>query len=152
MGLIVAFDPGGTTGWAAYLEADTHLVTPTPRFDCGQLGPEPHHKELFNKLTLNVPKTVITESFEFRQSDVNRTKINLISREYIGVMRLWSDIHPWAGFYQQTPSQAKALISNEWIKALDLWKPGQRHAMDAMRHLLWYLVNKQGHKELVPRL
>ncbi len=140
---LMALDPGGTTGWAK--------VTSLPdinelEFTHGQLGPHEHHTELYDHLEIHSPYTVICESFEFRQmgSDTKK-KVELISREYIGVTKLYCsyfNVH----LEFQTASTAKALIPDKGpaqdvkLKQLGLYVPGAKHARDAYRHLLRYMV------------
>src|SRR5687767_4243289 len=91
---IVALDPGGTTGWAMWQDEPMSMhSSPWNHFNAGQIGPEEHHLDLYAHLEhLHVSDfTVISESFEFRQNqvDANRRGINLMSREYIGVTKLF---------------------------------------------------------------
>lgn len=41
----------------------------------------------------------------------------------------------------QMPSQAKGFVHDANIKKLGLWFPGKRHGMDALRHVLFYLIH-----------
>jgi hypothetical protein len=51
----------------------------------------------------------------------------------------------------QTPAQAKGFVKDANLKKLGVWFPGQRHAMDAMRHLTFWMVNKEGRKDLLTK-
>lgn len=153
---ILAFDPGGSTGWA-YAAAQQLNTMEDITFDCGHLGPEEHHIELWNFLTSQVPLEgfdapleIVCESFEFRQqTDPHKTKskVELISKEYIGIIKLFAaraDLP--LTFY--TASAAKHLVpdkgpeSNVRLKQLGWYRPVTHwvHAMDATRHLLRYMV------------
>jgi hypothetical protein len=37
---------------------------------------------------------------------------------------------------RQTPSAAKKFVPDSQLKRLGLWKPGQDHARDAIRHMI----------------
>jgi hypothetical protein len=133
---IIALDPGGTTGWATATEDGG-----TTSYNCGQIGPNVHHSQLYTFLELqhsSKSDCVVYESFEFRQG-AQRANLNLMSREYIGVIRLFEQERRVATFHQ-TAAQAKGLVSDTKIKKLDLWYPGWQHAMDAFRHLLYFIV------------
>ncbi len=145
---LLALDPGGTTGWAKVTNRYTsegfdphHLV-----FSSGQVGPHEHHKELYKLMHTHDCVTVICESFEFRQmGEDTKKKVELISREYIGVAKLWCD--QWdRDIVFQTASTAKALIPDKGpeadrkLKQLGLYVPGQKHARDAYRHLIRYML------------
>jgi hypothetical protein len=113
---VIALDPGGTTGWATYDGNE---------YKCGQLGPD---------------FIVVTESFQYRQGKW-RPNVSLMSREYIGVTKLFcaNNVHDYV---EQTAAQAKALVTDDKVKAMGLWHTGWPHAMDATRHLLFYLVTQ----------
>lgn len=148
---VIAFDPGGTTGWASY----SALQMPdgsffNERFDCGQLGPKEHHKELYDLLLMQRVSEyhVVSESFEFRNRA--RDGLVLISKEYIGVMKLFA-AESEVPLVMQTAAMGKGFISDSKIMRAQLWHPGWRHAMDATRHLLYYLVTRQNRMDLVEK-
>lgn len=146
--VLMAFDPGGTTGVAILNLTGLESGIPTPSL--AQLGPHQHHLELWDALNEYRPTHVIFESFEFR----NRTRDNLelISRDYIGVITLWSELNP-ARLYKQSAAQAKGFIkdsgpnANLPIKRLGWYAPGKKHAMDAVRHLTYFLINGPHHDQ-----
>jgi hypothetical protein len=161
---IIALDPGGTTGWATYTaermdndEGDSEYYD--EKWFQGQLeGPE-HHRRLYDLLEWQRVQEyhVVCESFEFRNLDRrDRDNIVLVSREYIGVTKLYC-MNEQVPLTMQTASLAKGFLpdkgphANKKIKAADLWKPGWPHAMDATRHLLYYLVQRENRLDLVER-
>lgn len=142
---IVSLDPGGTTGWVTW----TSPAKGPEEFTCGQFGPDEHHKRLFSFLEdQHIHQTVVVcESFEFRQNR-QRDNINLMSREYIGVTKLFGQERNVPVVFQ-TAGAAKAFVTDQKIKAMGLWAPGYKHAMDAMRHLITYMVQKQERYDLI---
>lgn len=157
---IIALDPGGTTGWAMwtkmynYVPGSGQYLGEDDKFSWGQLGPHEHHEELFALLEhMHVQEyTIVCESFEFRQYR-QRENINLMSREYIGVVKLFrqqrSEIASFSPVVFQTAGQAKGFVSDEKLKAIDLYPSGQKHARDALRHLIYYMVNKRKRYDIV---
>lgn len=147
---IVALDPGGTTGWAMWqdrpLMEDAGLWN---YFTIGQMGPEPHHEDLYASLELwHVSDyTIVCESFEFRQGK-QRHNIVLDSKEYIGVVKLLQQQRNIPVVFQ-TAALGKGFVTDDKLKVMGLWYPGKKHAMDAMRHLIYYMVTKRGHKDLI---
>lgn len=161
---VIGLDPGGTTGWATYTAEyipNPNTTGPADRYEfhseewaCGQLGPGPHHDALWSFLELQaVSQTVIAcESFEFRQGK-QRAGIVLDSCEYIGIVKLFVEQRQRSlpnnfrmDLVMKTAGQAKSFITDDKIKKLGLWYPGHRHAMDAYRHLLHFLlINEQRH-------
>lgn len=142
---IIALDPGGTTGWAAYtaerMEAEKGKYEYyAEKFTCGQIDAQEHHLQLYNMLGLMQTQVyhVVTESFEYRNRA--RPGLELISREYIGVTKLFCADRQ-VTFHKQTAAMGKGFVKDENIKKLGLWSPGFKHAMDAYRHLLYYMIN-----------
>ena len=144
---ILALDPGGTTGFKIWSDE--------VGFVGGQLinghMKDGHHEELWSMLNNLYPTVVIYEAFEYR----NRARAGLVldSREYIGIIRLWGEITDGAVLVKQTASQAKGFVNDAILKKGSLWVPGNPHENDAMRHLVYYLVNgKHGLTELRTKL
>lgn len=153
---IISGDPGGTTG-LAICTYDPDFLEDQLSFTGMQLGPGKHHFELYKELLgmSNFDDSaidVVCESFEFRQpkaGEDGKRKVELISREYIGVFELFTQ-YLGLRLHMQTASTAKAFIpdkpnhpeQNVKLKKLGLWVPGDngKHAMDAYRHLLRYMV------------
>lgn len=144
---VLAFDPGGTTGWASMVFYQGAGVGGGDHFEwgCGQFGPFKQHRDLFQFLKLQEPDVVIYERFDKRAN----LGAEFMSIEYIGVIKLHCqrvfqpDIYGQRVF-EQSSSQAKGFWTDDKLKKLDLWKPGMKHAMDARRHLLyWMMQNNQ---------
>lgn len=128
--MILALDPGGTTGLAWIRDVKDKVVCSL------QVGPYEHHSELWDFLTVNAPEHIVCESFTYRNG---LAKADLIPVEYIGVIRLWCE-RKERPMTMQTPSMAKKFFDDKKVKAAGLWKPSMPHAMDAVRHLLYYIT------------
>lgn len=137
---VLAFDPGGSSGWALCTFDDDDY-----KFDGGTLQIDDHHQQLRDLITNCHPDIVIYEAFEFRQkahSDY-RKGLNLISREYIGVIRLTcQDLHI------TTRQQPAAYKDTNLVREANLEKLGilrrplypNRHYHDAAAHLVHYMI------------
>jgi hypothetical protein len=167
---IVAFDPGGTTGWAfvitdAYTGTLGQLVAPNAKWirddywQRGQLGGE-HHQALEAFLDRIMPDIIVCEDFKYRQRAPGSIRMNveLDSVEYIGVIKLWVQKRQRKfGFQTELVMQpasvcnGKRLVTDKLITKLGLWVPGQRHAMDATEHLVYYMITEQSRTDLIPR-
>jgi hypothetical protein len=132
----IALDPGGSTGFTQF----THREDGQHEWERQTLGPDKHHLALWELLTERDPDVVICESFEHRP---HLPKAVLISREYIGVCELFNQAHPQIPLIMQTPAQAKHFWTQDKIEKLGLWIPSAPHAMDATRHMLYFLTFNQ---------
>lgn len=154
---VVALDPGGTTGWAAYqaerlwnpLEERFEYVNES--FSSGQLGPGDHHNEL--DILLGHLHTqdyhIISERFEYRNQ--SRAGLDLSSREYIGVAKRFAQ-ERCVPLWLQSAAQAKGFVKDRHLEKLGLWSPGMKHAMDSYRHLLYWFIYTYEDKEFSKRL
>jgi hypothetical protein len=151
---IVAYDPGGTTGvataeWEPTTEGEQLTSIEQIKFNRYSLGPHEHHTQLWRDLQTGNYTDIAWESFEFRQhlltddegNPIAKMKVELISREYIGILRLFCEISN-TRFHYRTASSAKRFITPDMLKQVGLWIPGEshKHEMDATRHLTRYMV------------
>lgn len=149
---VLGLDPGGTTGWAMY-QAEMVDVAGLPiewyneKWNCGLLEGQ-HHDLLYTLLELNhtAEYHIVCESFEYRND--SRAGLELISKEYIGVVNLFAQQrHIESNVHYQTAAigklTKKSFVQKHNLEALGVWSSGHdnRHAMDATSHLLTWLVH-----------
>lgn len=135
---IISFDPGGTTGVAAY-------DSQSKKFDGLQLGNIEHHEELYILLETVRPTEIVYERFVHRMSGAAS---NLIPMEYIGVIKLYAQQNDLV-ITPQMAGPPKNLWKRANIVKLGLWVTGRDHQMDALRHLLYYMAVTLNNKELL---
>lgn len=162
---IIAFDPGGTTGWAGHRvrprdhpmsewaggqfspDDDVHPVVNPAAEHCG------HHKHLFEWLHKMKPNVVVCERFVYeirRNQGVDMPGVVLISRDYIGVIELYCKM-TLTPLFMRTRN-ALHLWDDEKLKKLGLYTAGARHRNDATRHLLDYIVGELGRRDYLKPL
>lgn len=127
--LVVALDPGETTGWA---------VWNGERYKVGQMPVD----RVWPWLTFlkDYKLDLVVESFDYRP---NQGHAELVSAEVIGVIVEWcrqNNVPLDRKKNFQRADQAKFYFKDHKLKAAGLWKPGVNytHAMDALRHILYY--------------
>lgn len=163
---VLAFDPGGTTGWAwAHLGIDmldhpTLIKIDDIKFQTGEFTRQ-HHQEIYeqigqlgrNYVIMDLPPLeVVSEPFHYRQNVVGdggkfRGKVELVSAEYIGVIKLACAQLGLSYYDRFTPGEAKAYVTDKKLELLGwLQKPvtPMRHRNDALRQLVKYLIAKKG--------
>jgi len=129
---VLSLDPGGTTGWAYW--KDTWKL----EMNRGQVEGLIPAWQLLMEIR---PDVVVCEGFYYQR----REKVVLDSKEVIGIAKLWC--HQFEATYvEQTPAIVgkKAFWNDNKLKELGLWIPNQVHAMDATRHLLYYMTFATG--------
>jgi hypothetical protein len=133
---ILAFDPGGTTGWAFIgYEQNTEPVV----FESGQI-PDGHKGfiEWWNRKVQYLPDTkIVCESFTLREGVRG---VNLEPCYVIGALEA---LHGDSIVYQSP--MYKSFCDNDALKALGFYIPGQQHARDAFRHAVAYLRTHEKH-------
>lgn len=154
---ILGLDPGGTTGWGSFTSEERYDPTSKAtvytkyKFECGQIGPEPHHDELWELLELQQTDhfIIVCESFEYRNRA--RAGLELVSKEYIGLVNLFyrqrMQIPGQSLFFQTAamgkvqPNHKNSFVKPRNLKRLGLWWPGHGHAMDGYGHVLFWMIH-----------
>lgn len=141
---IIALDPGGETGVAS--------VTMYENGEFSYIHTEDlvgeHHYMLYNYLYNERPNVIVYERFVYQN---RKKKVELVSREYIGVVKLYSQVIG-TKLAPQMAADAKNLWTDDKLKALGLWVKGSTHQRDATRHLLHFITNTLGNQEYVNEL
>lgn len=109
------------------------------------MGPMKHHRTLWDYIAAFQPDTIICESFEFRQN-YGRDKVELISREYIGVVDLYCQMTK-TRLVMQSASQGKHFMPNDKLETMGILVTpahANRHKNDALRHLVRYQIVNMG--------
>jgi hypothetical protein len=127
---ILAFDPGGTTGWATWTDASGYG-------EWGQIGPESHHGALWTFLTVCRVDVIVCESFQlFKANDA----AELISLEYEGIVKAFAEVSQTRIVMQG--SAAKRWAHNGKLQRIGIHHPWEeRHTADAKRHILYFLAH-----------
>jgi hypothetical protein len=129
---LLAVDPGLTTGWAT-----VNLELGMSSVSAGQTPVDP-----FLDWTATLPLSsglLIVERFTITQQTAKKSQ-QTDALEIIGVLKFLAR-RGGAQFELQTPAQAKKFCSDAQLRKLGLWKPGQDHARDALRHLVLGIVS-----------
>lgn len=138
--MIVAIDPGQTTG---LVEFDPDLK----EFICVQQF-KTNVAKLYNTLFAINPSHVVCEAFQYQNRG---QRIDLFPRELIGVTKLYCH-NNGATLSLQQASHAKKLWPTYKLKELGLWESNKQHAMDAIRHLLYFVTVEQKDNYFVNQL
>jgi hypothetical protein len=140
---IIALDPGKTTGVAVYTYRKVN--SSMERFWIRRQITELH--SLWKLLATENPEVIVYETF-LQSFGAGATDFSAV--EAIGVIKLYSQATDKMLIPQAR--QVKNFWTDEKIKTLSLWESGTKHAMDATRHMLYYLMQEQGEEYYINRL
>ena len=147
---VIGIDPGGTIGWACYRMETMPIIDDgddpeiyDEGWHCGQIDPgsdQVEQLELLIEMNHTAETVVVCERFIPRpdKKDAEET----VTLQQIGAIELICRQRE-IELVLQMPAQAKGFVKDVNLKKLGMWFPGKkwRHAMDATRHVAFYLVN-----------
>ena len=150
MTTILSIDPGKTTGLVSIdTERDPFTVLGA------QVGPANHHIDLWALMCEGRYDIIVCESFQHRtveiSTGVQAPGIELISRNYIGVVELFCSI-TGTQLTMQTPMNVVGknnFWSDDKLKQVGGHTKGRPHRNDATRHLLYFLTMTLKRREYV---
>ncbi len=130
---LLALDPGETTGWAAFNDGaykqSGHINTT-----------EQPMTSLRTLLRLVRPTVIVAENYVVYSHKLkSHTNNRLITARVLGMIQGLCE-EAEIPLHLQMASQAKGFVPDTRLRNWGLWQPGERHARDAIRHGVYYLV------------
>lgn len=138
-GQVLAFDPGETTGWAAFkrTQESTQLI------DAGQIKTWPLRAAVPNLLYLfqeYYPHIIVYESYHIYSWKANQHKNSEVATiQVVGCLQTLA-IQKIIPYTAQTAQVGKQFCNDTKLEDWGLWIPGLRHARDAIRHGCYYIL------------
>lgn len=135
---IVSFDPGRTTG-IVVARGTTWIAAETPEL-----------RLIWSVLRAYRPHVILFERFHAESPAANDEALDVR-----GVVKLYRALVTKPNVPPQIWWQPPSCKDVEWLRGdklknyKGLWIPGEGHDCDAIRHLLWHLIKRCGHKELL---
>ena len=142
---VLSIDPGKMTG-VAYTSFDGKTVE---LIYSGELSPDDLIPELRPILKLwkqpegHAPLRVVIERFIINSETGKKSQEASWALRMTGAVEqaLRDEDYPESAIVWQTPAEVKSTFPNPTLKSLGIWhKGGAGHALDAIRHNLYYLV------------
>lgn len=132
---LLSLDPGETTGWACFTNgryaSSGQLDTVT--------NPMRELRTLFNNIQ---PDAVVMEDYVVYAHKVQQhTNNKLITPRVIGMLEGICE-EASLPLTKQLAAQAKGFVTDQKLRQWQLWQVGERHARDAIRHAVYYLIFK----------
>jgi hypothetical protein len=157
--IVMWLDPGQTTGCALWVSEETRAarqargaseledIYTMQVVNCHtREGLDVLRRQLIGWMDSAVPfrssRNVLLgcESFDFRRDERFRDKIDYTPAQVIGAVRAWDLEWSWVDITLQGAGQGKGFWTDDKLKRAGVYKPGQKHAMDALRHMLTHLT------------
>lgn len=136
--IILAVDPGGTTGFATWDYDETRV--PEEQFAAWDDPDRFNAIETVRERIVTGVEIVVCESFQLSMNTLKKsTAGSLETIEMIGALR-WVCHKRGVEFVTQKPSDAAGFSTPEKLKAIGWWTPGSDHARSATKHLILYLA------------
>lgn len=131
---LLCLDPGHTTGWCIFengeLTAAGQALTQAEGWKCIDA--------LFDDTQ---PTMVIFENYRVYAHKLERhSNSEVYTLRLVGVIEYLCDIKLGIPRYNQMAHQAKGFVTDDKLKAWGLYKSGLKHARDAIRHGIYFLL------------
>lgn len=150
VGLCLCLDPGETTGWAIFSQGQLVL--------CGQehTGDEPAlmaefihgiQESVLNSATYNTGlEHIVYEEYRIRGNKaLQHIGSEVVTIQHIGVIKATAD-QLGIPVTKQTAGQVKQFATDIHLRRWGLFQTGKRHANDAIRHGVYWLLFAGGRK------
>jgi len=153
---LLCLDPGETTGWAFFNQGE---LDQWGQIETVTMDKQPNWNELENLIYNSCPSHVVCEDYRVYAHKLERhSNSQVVTLRLIGGIDLLChqnyriESYPNRSsipIHYQMAAQAKGFITDDRLKAWDMWKDGMRHSRDAIRHGLYYLIitNRPGAKK-----
>lgn len=131
---LLVLDPGHTTGWALFLNgrlaAQGQALTEAKGW-----------QEIDDLFEYAFPTMVLYENYRVYAHKLERhSNSEVYTLRLVGVIEYLSEVKYKVPFYNQMAHQAKGFVSDDKLKAWGMYKPGMKHARDAVRHGCYFLL------------
>lgn len=131
---MLVLDPGETTGWAVF---EHGRLTAWGQIKTMEEGWDAIH-ELFADVQ---PTHVLYENYRIYKHKLERHSFSdVYTLRLIGVIEYLCDVTYGVPRVHQMAQQAKGFVKDQRLREWGYFKPGMRHARDAIRHGCYYLL------------
>lgn len=149
-GTVLSLDPGETTGWSVFYVYDRMLTTEDKGgttgidlVDCGQVTTpdiESATREYQHLIVQFRPDHIVAEDYRVYGWKVNEHSFSeVITARLVGNIETLCTLRG-IPFHKQMAQIAKQFCTDDKLKVWDLWIKGKRHARDAIRHAIYWIL------------
>jgi hypothetical protein len=144
--VVVALDPGTTTGWCvlqvhpdSITDAECSILDNVLHRAQGQIAGPLHEckNEIIELVDAWPTAAIVTEDFILRIRDAKRETLDPVR---INEVLEWALLNDGRRLWYQQPADAKKVVDNDRLKRWGFYDPdGNEHQRDATRHALLFL-------------
>lgn len=137
-GILLALDPGETTGIACFACDDRAVLTYANQVKTWPLEVGlPNMTKLLKELE---PKSVVFESYQvYEWKAKDHTWSQVPTLQVIGMIKTLC-LQLGIEFHTQTAQVAKGFCTDTKLEEWGYWQSGMRHARDAIRHACYFML------------
>ena len=137
---LLAFDPGHTTGWAAFIPKDGVLeVSAWGEIDCTDIAKAT--KGIATILSMYDPHIVVMEDYRvYSWRAKHHAGSNLLTARVIGCIETLACMSMITRVYKQPANIAKKFCTDTKLREWGFYQRGSKHVNDAIRHGCYFLI------------
>lgn len=131
---LLVLDPGETTGWALFEDGKLSAA--------GQAATKREGWRCIHSLLMDIkPDMLVYENYRVYEHKLERhSNSEVYTVRLIGVIEYLCDIVCGIPHYNQMAHEAKGFVSDDKLQKWGYYKPGLKHARDAIRHGCYFLL------------
>ena len=133
---VLALDPGHTTGWAFFEEAE---LKSSDQIDTSTI--EACARNATELFQIYHPQIVVMEDYRvYAWRQKQHVGSEMMTTRVIGALELMSMQHHVPHIIKQPAHVAKGFCDDKKLKEWGMYQKGQRHARDAIRHGCYFIL------------
>ncbi len=132
----LCFDPGHTTGWAAFTQLD---LDASGEIDTNDITKATHEVELL--ISEHCPDMIVIEDYRvYKWRAKHHAGSDMLTTRVIGCIETLAIMSQYPNVVKQPAHIAKGFCTDKKLKEWGMYVKGEKHARDAIRHGCFYLL------------
>lgn len=131
---LLCLDPGETTGWALFVNGELTESGQAKTLEGGW-------REIHDLFEYICPTFVVYENYRVYGHKLERhANSEVYTLRLVGVIEYLCEVVYGISWHNQMAAQAKGFATDEKLKKWNMYQTGKKHARDAIRHGIYYLL------------
>lgn len=134
--ITLCFDPGHTTGWAVFRQFE---LAESGEIDTDDITKATHEIELL--ISEHDPETIVIEDYRvYRHRAKHHAGSDMLTTRVIGCIETLAIMCHISHIVKQPAHIAKGFCTDKKLREWEMYKKGEKHARDAIRHGCYFLL------------